>query len=589
MSKSDRFSPAMKLIEALKIMQLPVVDAASSLRIFLACGFTPLHLQTFLVAHLRAKRPDALPKMQNGLFGDLVGNIERLDSSKIDVVAVILEWADLDPRLGIRRLGGWRAAELEDIVRSAEVVAARLLRAVEALRDDVKVVVCTPTLPLPPAFLTRRVQLSSQEARLRHIVASLAESLAQLSNVRIINEQELAQGLPLAKRYDVRSDLQAGFPYTLEYASVLGELLSALIDLNSPMKGLITDLDDTLWAGVVGDDGIDGISWSLDGHSQMHGVYQQLLSSLASAGVLIGVASKNEEETVRQAFQRQDILLSSDDVFPLEIHWSRKSESVKRILRTWNVTADAVVFVDDSPAELAEVQAAFPEMLCRQFPKDDPSKAWALLNELRDLYGKTAILREDTLRMHSIRASTVWRNREELPNAPSEEFFRSMDPCIVFDSGRTAADSRAFDLVNKTNQFNLNGKRYSEADWRHFLDNPAAFVLTATYDDKFGALGKIAALMGTLNNRQVHLHTWVMSCRAFSRGIEHQCLRYLFDEFGADQITFDFRPTARNVPMQDYLNTICGCALSDPVSLVKEFFLAKIPPLFHRVEVNSRV
>jgi FkbH-like protein len=579
----------MKLIDALKIAQRPAVDAAPSPRVFLACGFTPLHLQTFLAAHLRAKSPNARPEIRTGLFGDLAGNIERLELSSIDVLAIALEWADLDPRLGIRSLGGWRLADVDDIAASAEVVAARLLRAVKAVGGEVRVVACMPTLPLPPAFTTRGLQLSSQEAQLRRIVASLVESLLQFPTVRIINEQKLAQDSALLRRYDVRSDLQTGFPYTLDHASVLGELLSGLIDTHSPMKGLITDLDDTLWAGIVGDDGADGISWNLDGHSQMHGVYQQLLSSLASAGVLIGVASKNEEETVRQAFQREDLLLSSDDVFPLEIHWSHKSESVGRILRTWNIGADAVVFVDDNPAELAEVQAAFPDILCRQFPKDDPGNAWRLLNELRDLFGKPAVSKEDTLRMRSIRTSAVWRNQDSPHETGSDDFFRSADPCIVFDYGRVPEDSRGLDLVNKTNQFNLNGKRYTEAEWRQFFDDPAAFLLTATYEDKFGALGKIAVMMGTAREGSIHLRTWVMSCRAFSRGIEHQCLRYLFEDSGANQITFDFLPTTRNGPLQDYLKGLFDSALTAPLSLSKERFLAGTPPLFHRIEVNSRV
>lgn len=578
----------MKLIDALKFAQCPPVEGAARLRVFLACGFTPLHLQTFLTAHLHAQRPDVRAEIRTGLFGDMVGNIERLDLSSTDVLAVMLEWADLDPRLGIRSLGGWRLADVEDIAASAEATAARLQRAIAAISGDLATIVCLPTLPLPPAFSTRPLQLSSHEARLHRTLASLAESLSQSPQVRIINQQKLALDSPLANRYDVKSDLQTGFPYTLDHASVLGELFGGLIDIHTPMKGIITDLDDTLWAGIVGDDGVDAISWNLDGHSQMHGVYQQLLSSLASAGVLIGAASKNQEEVVRQAFQRRDLLLSPDDIFPLEIHWSPKSESVDRILRTWNIGADAVVFVDDSPAELAEVQAAFPDMLCRQFPKDDPRKAWKLLNELRDLFGKSVVSKEDTLRMQSIRTSAL-RGQDSKREAVSDDFLRSADSSIVFDYGRTAADHRALELVNKTNQFNLNGKRYSETEWRQFFDDPTAFLLTATYEDKFGALGKIAVLMGTAKEGCVHLRTWVMSCRAFSRGIEHQCLRYLFEECGANQIMFDFQPTIRNGPLQDYLTGLVDGHLSVPVNLTKERLFAGIPQLFHRVEVNSRV
>jgi FkbH-like protein len=580
----------MKLIEALKVIQRAVAEDAPSLRILLATGFTPLHLQTFLRAHLCSHAPEIRSEIGTGLFGDLVGTIERLDVSSVDVLVVTLEWTDLDPRLGIRSLGGWHPEDLVDILESAERAVRRLVQGIVPICHDVTVVICMPTLPLPPAFTTRPLQLGSSEARLHYFVASLAEQLSQFPRIRIVNQQKLAQDSPLLGRYDAKSDLQTGFPYTLEHASALAELLSGLIvDTRLPMKGLITDLDDTLWAGIVGDDGVDGISWNLDDHSQMHGVYQQFLSSLAAAGVLIGVASKNEEETVKQAFQRRDLLLSSEEIFPFEVHWMRKSESVERILKVWNIGADAVVFVDDSAAEIAEVQAAFPDMLCRQFPKNDSCRIWTMLNELRDLFGKATVSKEDSLRTSSIRAAANWREQYTSREADSDDFLRSAEPSIVVDFGRTPEDSRAFELVNKTNQFNLNGKRYTESEWRHFFDDPAAFLLTATYEDKFGALGKIAALMGTTRGSTIRLQTWVMSCRAFSRRIEHQCLRYLFEECGADEINFDFQPTSRNGPLRDFLSDLVDCRIFASVNLRRERFFARIPLLFHRVEVNSRV
>jgi len=579
----------MKLIEALKIAQRTDAGTTPALQVFLACGFSALHLRTFLTAHLRVRRPEIRPEVSVGLFGDLAGNLERLESSSVGAAVIVLEWADLDARLGIRSLGGWHPAHIQDVVRSAEAVATRLKRAVEVISRKVTTVICTPTLPLPPAFITKPRELGLEEARLHRIVASLSESLSQIPKVRIVNQQKLAECSSPADRYDVRSDLQAGFPYTLHHASVLGELLSGLVETRSPMKAIITDLDDTLWSGIVGDDGVDGISWSLDSHSQMHGVYQQFLSSLASAGVLIGVASKNEKDTVSAAFRRQDLMLSPDDIYPFEVHWSRKSESVGRILKTWNIGEDAVVFIDDNPAEIAEVQAAFPNILCRQFHRDDPRSVWLLLNELRELFGKSEISTEDTLRSKSIRESAVWRDEKNLDGNAVEDFFRSADPRIVLDYGRSYDDKRALELVNKTNQFNLNGKRYGHSEWRTFFDNPNAFLLTATYEDKFGALGKIAVLMGTASAGTIHVHTWVMSCRAFSRRIEHQILRYLFEECGAQQITFEFQPTPRNGPLQDFFVGLLGGHLSNPLMLARTAFFAAAPPLFHRVEVNSHV
>jgi FkbH-like protein len=365
----------------------------------------------------------------------------------------------------------------------------------------------------------------------------------------------------------------------------MGELMACHIEYHPPLKGLITDLDDTLWSGIVGEDGVEGISWNIDDNSQLHGVYQQFLSSLAAAGVLIGVASKNDAGLVAQAFERPDLLLSKENVFPLEVHWESKARSIRRILNTWNIAADAAVFIDDSPAEIAEVQAAFPELTCRVFPKNNPAAIWALLHELRDLFGKPFVTQEDLLRLRSIRNSAAWRNESGASQTPSDEFLRSAQARICFECG-CIGDIRAFELVNKSNQFNLNGERYTETEWRQLLADPSAFLLTASYEDKYGALGKIAVLMGTIHVGNVQLRSWVMSCRAFSRRIEHQCIRYLFDELGAVRISFEYLPTARNGPMQDFLKSLSGTPLHASVSLAKEDFFAKAPQLFHRVEVS---
>lgn len=579
----------MKLIDALQIARSPVDDKSPVLRVFLACGFTPLHIRTFLGAHLRQRIPGTRPEIRTGVFGDLVGNIERLNASEADILVVALEWTDLDQRLGVRNLGGWRPPDVADIVHCAELNAKRLQYAISNAASHMTTVVSLPTLPLSPAFTNRPLQSGRHERQLRRIVSQMAESVSGIARVRILSEQKLESTSLATARYDVKSDLDFGFPYTLHHASALSELLACLIECRMPLKGIITDLDDTLWSGIVGEDGVDGVSWSLDAHSQMHGVYQQFLSSLAGAGVLVAVASKNNPATVDLAFERRDLLLSKDDVFPFEVHWSRKSESVRNILSCWNVAADSVVFIDDSAAEIAEVQSTFPEITCKLFPKNDPAGIWVLLEELRDLFGKPVVSEEDSLRMKSIRSGAAWRDASGQAESASDEFLRSAGARIWFGCRRASDDLRAFELVNKTNQFNLNGKRYAESEWRRFLSNPAAFLLTATYQDKYGALGKIAVLLGTKHGVDVHVQTWVMSCRAFSRRIEHQCLRYLFEYLGADRISLDFSLTPRNGPMRDFLQSLTGCPIETTIWLTKEDHFTKLMPLFHQVEGSTNV
>jgi FkbH-like protein len=445
-----------------------------------------------------------------------------------------------------------------------------------------------PTLPLPPMFSSNPSQASSTETQLRLIAASLAASLSQESGIRVVNGQTLDEASPVNERYDFKADVTTGFPYTLAHTSALSECLSVLIQNRPRKKGLITDLDDTLWSGIVGEVGVDGISWHLDSHTQMHGLYQQFLASLAGAGVLIGVASKNDPKVVEQAFSRKDLSLSKNEVFPFEVHWSRKSESVERILKIWNIAADSVVFVDDSPMESAEVKSAFPEMECLIFPKNDYGKFWNLLKHLREAFGKSMLTADDAIRLQSIRDASALRESSQSDKHSHDDFLKSAEASVMFESA-PGDDTRAFELLNKTNQFNLNGKRFSESEWRNFLKDPTAFVLTVSYKDKFGSLGKIAVMLGRMSGRVANVDGWVMSCRAFSRRIEHQSLKYVFETLEADEIKFDYQLTPRNGPLQEFLTELLGEEPREAVHISKEQFVSKLPPLFHRLEGTLHV
>jgi FkbH-like protein len=579
----------MKLINALEVLRCPVADTAPESNTFLACGFTPLHLQTFLSAELRALLPKHRVSVKTGLYGDLMGSIERLEPVALDSLAMVIEWGDLDPRLGVRTLGGWHPTDQANVMDSVALMAARLQRGLTEVSRRLPTIVCMPTLSLPPMFSTRPAEASFFETQLHHTVASLAKALCELSGVRIANAQILAESSPPGERYDMKSDLTTGFPYGLSHASALGKLLAELISGSPPKKGLITDLDDTLWSGILGEDGVQGISWHLDRHTHLHGIYQQFVASLAGAGVLIGVASKNDAALVEDAFTRSDLLLSKADIFPFEVHWSRKSESVQRVLQTWNVSADSVVFVDDNPMEIAEVKAAFPEMECILFPKSDYRGVWNLVKHLRDVFGKTHLTEDDALRLNSIRDAAAWQDVAAAAEGTLDEFLKTVDASIIFESVLRSGNARAFELVNKTNQFNLNGKRFNESAWRDLLDDPAAFVFSVSYKDKFGPLGTIAVIMGTTFGSKLSVNGWVMSCRAFSRRIEHSCLKYLFETFNADEIVFDYETTARNGPLQEFLAGLIGKPLESRVILSREQFSSKVPLLFHRVDGAVRV
>lgn len=571
----------MKFVEALRIAKDQPTDVAR-FRVALACGFTPLHLQTFLAAHVQRRLPDRKVEVATGLFGGLPEAAESWAKSPGDVAAIALEWADLDPRLQYRQLGGWSPADLADIVKVVESQTRRLESAIRNLPGALRVALSLPTLPLPPAFFTPGCQASEAELGLRQAVIDLGRAAAQRVNVAVVSTQHLDRVSPPASRFDLRGELLTGLPYTMEHADALGAALAELLLPPPPKKGLITDLDDTLWNGIIGDAGADGVSWDLASHGQIHGLYQQTLRALAAQGALIAVASKNDVALVRQAFARPDMLLREENVFPLEVHWNAKSGSVGRILKTWNVAADSVVYVDDSPMELAEVEQAHPGIHCIRFPKDDYANAEAFLRELRNLFGKSRVTEEDALRLNSIRQSEAFQQIAESGGSAPEEFLAQMRARVTVDFERAGNDPRALELINKTNQFNLNGVRLTEADWHKQLARPGAFAASIAYEDKFGPLGKIAVMLGTREGDVVRLRAWVMSCRAFARRIEYQCLRILFDRFGAESIEFDFAATPKNGPLQDFFGWLLD-GREGEATVSRQAFDQKCPVLYHTV------
>jgi FkbH-like protein len=388
---------------------------------------------------------------------------------------------------------------------------------------------------------------------------------------------------PPGARFSAKSELYCGLPYQLHHADVLAEHLALLVESRAPKKGLITDLDETLWRGIAGEVGAQNVSWDLDHHSQMHGVYQQALRSLAEASVLIAAASKNDSHMVSEVFQREDLLLPEKHVFPIEAHWGAKSTSAARILKTWNMGADSVVFIDDNPMELAEVRSAFPEVECIQFPTGDDQAIYELLGTLRDIFGRQRVSEEDQIRIESIRGSQQAREELDKAGAASTQFMKWIEGQIKFDWTKTPLDPRALGLVNKTNQFNLNGTRYTESEWLNYLQQAETFLLLVSYQDRYGRLGKIAAIRGRATDEAVFVDNWVMSCRAFARQIEHHCLDHLFDRCGKEVLVFNFVTTPRNAPLQNFFKELLGEVPKEPFRLHRCTFVDRCPELPHRV------
>ena len=532
----------------------------------LACGFTPLHLQTFLAAHLQQSLPDRKVTITSGLYGNLAGTLEAIRNRRCPT-AWLLPWSGptwtpasttAAPAVGVAQP---RATSLAARKLCSRASAPRWR---EFLPDRASRCRCR-RCRCRRCFTRRDGRPPHTSCSCESDLLHFAADIAQDGRVAIVKQQRLAEASPAGARLDLKSDLYTGLPYTMQHADRLAAQLAQTLLPPAPKKGIISDLDDTLWSGIVGEVGPDAVTWDLASHAQLHGLYQKLLGSLADSGTLIGVASKNDPAVVHQAFERPDLLLRPDQVFPIEVHWNAKSGSVARILETWNIAADSVIFVDDSPMELAEVAAAHPGIECVLFPKNDyaawPGDAAPPARSLRQgarFAGRRAAAGEHSSGRRISRAGLRRRRARKLP----------------------AADQRRRD-------FRLRRRRRAARLGTGEQDEPVqperpplhrsrlAKLLAAT---RRGA-GRRSAMKISLGRwvrlrcwrdasraSRLNVEAWVMSCRAFARRIEHQTLKTLFDATGASEIEFDFAPTAKNGATARIFREPAGRASRSPSS-----------------------
>ncbi len=551
----------------------------------LACSFSPVHLKMLLAAQLQKRIPDRRVNVAEGTFGDLAGTIERCDSASL---AVVIEWQDLDPRLQYREGGAWGRALQADLLDTARGMLGRIERAISQLPEHTNVAVSLPTLPIAPLFSAPTWQAGTVETGLRRELADFASRITQRQQLSLVSEAWLNENSPVATRFDLKSDLLIGFPYTVPHAGQLAQALALTLAPRQPLRGIITDLDNTFWSGLVGEVGAESVRWDPASRYYLHGLYQKLLAALADEGILVAIASKNDPQVVSEALDRDDLLILPEQIFPVEVHWAPKSESVSRILKRWNISAESVAFVDDTPLELAEVEAAHPGITCLQFPAGDYQGVWQLLRQLRDLCGKNRLSEEDALRLQSLRQGGQFQEQAADAGA-ADEFLSKVDAAVIFDFESSPLNPRTLELVNKTNQFNLNGVRLTQAEWQKKMDQPGAFLATVKYQDKFGALGTIAVLQGYQLGARLVISIWVMSCRAFSRRIEHQTCKKLFERFRPSSIAVEFAPTPKNGPFQEFFATILGYTPVAPFEFTQEEFEKCCPALYHRVEETMGV
>jgi len=415
-------------------------------------------------------------------------------------------------------------------------------------------------------------QLGNHEARhptsSRRYIAAVNQALQDRAPpfVTIHDLDELSSNFGRARWGDERFFHHAKIPCDpeclVEYGHSVASLILALQGLSK--KCLALDLDNTLWGGVIGDDGLGGIrlgQGNPEGETFL--AFQRYLKSLKDRGVILAVCSKNEEPVAKEVFEKhREMVLRLDDISCFVANWEPKADNLRKIAQTLNIGRDSIVFVDDNPAERALVRQLAPEVCVPELP-EDPAGYIAAIEGLR-AFQVVSLSSEDLKRTEFYQANSE-RQLQAESASNIDEFLKSLSMVAHVAPVDAASLERSSQLINKSNQFNLTTRRRSAAELQALVDDPQWITRTVSLEDKFGDNGLISLLLARVEDNALNIDTWLMSCRVLKRGVENLLLNKLVElarERGLNEIVGEYIPTAKNVIVKDhYLNlglTQCG-------------------------------
>jgi len=337
-------------------------------------------------------------------------------------------------------------------------------------------------------------------------------------------------------------------------------------------KCLVLDLDNTLWGGVIGDDGVDGIN--IDPNNPIGEAYlsfQKYIKKLKERGVMLAVCSKNNEDMAKIPFlKHEQMILKLNDICCFVANWDDKVNNIRSIAKQLNIGLDSLVFFDDNPAERELVKRYLPEVTV--VPVDEEPAHYVKTLDRGAYFDWIQLTKEDIERTETYVANY---QREEIrrEHTDYDSFLKSLEMEIMIDELSEQGLSRVVQLINKTNQFNLRTKRYSENDIQKMMNDSSNFILLfGELKDKFSNFGIITCIILRKVNDMAFIDTWVLSCRAFNKGVEYAMFNKVVDKVKTwnkiSHIVGEFIPTEKNKVITEFLPTLEFKRLNDiPLSL----------------------
>lgn len=437
---------------------------------------------------------------------------------------------------------------------------SRIVGVWDAIRSNTSALIIQSTYVMPYERLFGNYDLKhagSWSNTVSEINRRILLGAREHNNVLVNDVDALASWVGRRAWFDERFwDLAKSFCATDHIPAVAQNIVD--IDLAArgrAVKCIVLDLDNTLWGGIVGDDGIDGIQLSAHGDGEAFHRFQLFLLGLKRRGILLCVCSKNEHAAAIKPFEEHpEMVLRKDDITIFVANWENKAENIKRIRESLEIGYDSIVFLDDNPFERNSVRAILPDVIVPELP-EDPSDYVKAVSEL-NLFETTSVSAEDGGRAHLYRAEFE-RRAAASTFSNFEEYLQSLDMTIEVARFTPSRLGRIAQLLQRSNQFNLTTHRYNERECETMMQDASCIPLYGCLRDRFGDHGLISIIVARPDSSAgvLDITDWLMSCRVLARGVEEYLMNSVVAEaarLNLEVVAGTYIPTAKNAMVRDF-------------------------------------
>lgn len=389
--------------------------------------------------------------------------------------------------------------------------------------------------------------------------AAFAQEAARNPRLVLQDVLSLSAQLGLINWFDSQRWFSYKLLLTVEANLLLARSLTSLVRATFGLsrKVLVLDLDNTIWGGVIGDDGVDRIQIGKETPiAEAFTAFQEYCLKLRERGVLLAVCSKNDDENARSGFRHPDSVLKLEHISAFRANWDPKPENIMSLAQELNLGTDSFVFADDNPAERAIVEANVPGIAVPQLGSN-PADYISILQAGR--YFESVSLSQDDMARAAQYAGNSQRAAAQTAFANYGEYLDSLEMVAEIERFRPIYLDRITQLTNKTNQFNLTTRRYTLAEMEGIQADPAYIGIYGRLADRFGDNGLVSVVLGRRNGSELCLDLWLMSCRVLKRDMELAMLDSLMNEAriaDVQRIIGVYIPTKKNAMVADFYERI---------------------------------